>query len=92
MPLTPIYFTAVRGTGVTGSIRPQYTGAPVYTAPAGFFLNPAPIVVEVGDCQDCHEAGHTAANRKLLKAPQPDLCYAGFQVAHKDSRGSYGDA
>lgn len=41
MPLTPIYFTAVRRTGVTGSIRPDYTGAPVYRAPAGLFLNPA---------------------------------------------------
>jgi hypothetical protein len=41
LPLTPVYLTAVRGTGVTGSIRPQYTGAPVYAAPAGLFLNPA---------------------------------------------------
>jgi hypothetical protein len=41
MPLTPIYVTAVRGTGVTGSIRPHYTGVPVYAAPAGLFLNPA---------------------------------------------------
>ena len=41
LPLTPVYVTAVRGTGVTGSIRPHYTGAPVYAAPAGFFLNPA---------------------------------------------------
>src|SRR5207247_9012308 len=41
MPLTPIYLTAVRGTGVTGSVRPHYTGAAVYAAPAGVFLNPA---------------------------------------------------
>jgi hypothetical protein len=26
---------------VTGSIRPQYTGAPLYNAPVGLFLNPA---------------------------------------------------
>jgi hypothetical protein len=41
MPLTPVYVAAVRNTGVTGSIRPDYTGAPVYAAPAGRFLNPA---------------------------------------------------
>jgi hypothetical protein len=41
MPLTPVYIAAVRNTGVTGSIRPDYTGAPVYAAPAGRFLNPA---------------------------------------------------
>ncbi|HTM50377.1 MAG TPA: hypothetical protein VL285_16905, partial [Bryobacteraceae bacterium] len=40
-PLSPVYLTAVRGTGVTGSIRPQYTGAPLYDAPAGLSLNPA---------------------------------------------------
>jgi hypothetical protein len=41
LPLTPIYLAAVTGTGVTGSIRPDYTGAPLYAAPSGFFLNPA---------------------------------------------------
>jgi hypothetical protein len=41
MPLTPVYVAAVRNTGVTGSIRPDYTGVPVYAAPAGRFLNQA---------------------------------------------------
>lgn len=41
LPLTPVYFAAVPGTGVTGSIRPDYTGAPLYDAPNGYFLNPA---------------------------------------------------
>jgi hypothetical protein len=41
LPQTPIYLAAVPGTGVTGSIRPDYTGAPLYTAPSGLFLNPA---------------------------------------------------
>ena len=41
MPLTPVYVAAVLNTGVTGSIRPDYTGAAVYAAPAGRFLNPA---------------------------------------------------
>ncbi len=40
-PLTPIYPAAVSGTGVTGSIRPDVTGASLYSAPAGYFLNPA---------------------------------------------------
>jgi hypothetical protein len=41
LPLTPVYVTPVRGTGVTGSVRPEYTGAPLYAAPSGFYLNPA---------------------------------------------------
>ncbi len=40
-PETPIYLQPVQGTGVTGTIRPEYTGAPLYAAPAGFHLNPA---------------------------------------------------
>ncbi len=40
-PLTPVYLAAVRGTGVTGSIRPDRTGASIYDAPAGYYLNPA---------------------------------------------------
>jgi hypothetical protein len=40
-PLTPVYLAAVNGTGVTGSIRPDVTGASPYAAPAGYFLNPA---------------------------------------------------
>jgi hypothetical protein len=42
-PLTPVYPSAVRGTGMTGSIRPDYTGASIYAAPAGLFLNPAAV-------------------------------------------------
>jgi trimeric autotransporter adhesin len=41
LPLTPVYFAATAGTGITGSRRPDATGASVYAAPAGFFLNPA---------------------------------------------------
>jgi hypothetical protein len=43
LPLTPVYQSVVSGTGVTGSIRPNYTGAPLYAAPTGLFLNPAAI-------------------------------------------------
>ncbi len=35
LPQTPIYVAAVQGTGVTGSIRPNFTGAPLYDAPSG---------------------------------------------------------
>lgn len=41
LPLTPLYFATVQGTGVVGSLRPDYTGAPLYSAPPGLFLNPA---------------------------------------------------
>jgi hypothetical protein len=40
-PLTPVYFMAVKGTGVTGNLRPDVTGASIKDAPPGFFLNPA---------------------------------------------------
>ncbi len=41
LPQTPLYPAAVPGTGVTGSIRPNYTGASIYAAPHGYFLNRA---------------------------------------------------
>jgi Carboxypeptidase regulatory-like domain/TonB dependent receptor-like, beta-barrel len=41
LPLTPVYVTPVRGTGITGSVRPEYTGAPLYAASPGAYLNPA---------------------------------------------------
>ena len=44
LPLTPVYLVAVPGTGVTGSIRPDYTGAALYNAPPGLFLNPAAYI------------------------------------------------
>jgi hypothetical protein len=45
LPLTPVYVSAVTGTGVTGSIRPEYTGQPLYEAPAGLSLNPAAYAI-----------------------------------------------
>src|ERR1017187_294201 len=41
LPQTPVYLAAVPGTGFTGTIRPDTTGAPIYAAPPGLFLNPA---------------------------------------------------
>jgi hypothetical protein len=53
LPETPVYLTNVAGTGVTGTIRPDLTGASINAAPAGFFLNPAayaaPAAGEWGD-------------------------------------------
>jgi hypothetical protein len=41
LPETPIYLAAVPNTGVTGSIRPDRTSAPLYIAANGSFLNSA---------------------------------------------------
>jgi hypothetical protein len=50
LPLTPVYVTPVRGTGITGSVRPEYTGAPLFV---GGYLNPgayvAPLTGQWGD-------------------------------------------
>jgi hypothetical protein len=40
LPLTPVYPVAVSGTGVSGPVRPDYTGADIYDAPPGLHLNP----------------------------------------------------
>jgi hypothetical protein len=41
LPLTPAYPLAVQGTGFSGSLRPDYTGASLYDTPGGLHLNPA---------------------------------------------------
>jgi trimeric autotransporter adhesin len=41
MPETPIYLDVVPGTGFTGTIRPDLTGAPIRHASGGYFLNAA---------------------------------------------------
>jgi hypothetical protein len=41
LPETPIFQATVPGTGVTGTIRPDLTGVPIYSAPAGYHLNAA---------------------------------------------------
>jgi hypothetical protein len=46
-PETPVYLAAVNGTGFTGSLRPDVTGASFTAAPAGKFLNPAAFAVPV---------------------------------------------
>jgi hypothetical protein len=47
LPLTPIYFAPVRGTGIVGAIRPSLTGAPLdggdgFYASRGAFAPPPP--------------------------------------------------
>lgn len=42
LPETPVYYEAVPQTGVTGTVRPNLTGTPVYrraSTPTGYFLN-----------------------------------------------------
>lgn len=39
LPETPTIAYTVQGTGFGGSLRPEYTGADLYNAPAGSFLN-----------------------------------------------------
>jgi hypothetical protein len=44
-PLTPVYGSAVvPNTGISGPIRPTYTGNSLYDAPAGYFLNPLAVM------------------------------------------------
>jgi hypothetical protein len=43
LPLTPIYGTITNGTSIANSIRPDYTGASIYDAPPGLFLNPKAV-------------------------------------------------
>jgi len=39
LPETPVYLESVNGTGTTGTVRPNRTGAPLYTGTGGHFLN-----------------------------------------------------
>jgi hypothetical protein len=44
LPLTPVVIAPSGTTGVTGSLRPDYTGISVYAGPPGLNLNPAAYV------------------------------------------------
>jgi hypothetical protein len=52
LPETPVYLATVPGTGVTGSIRPDVTGAPIDATRSGVHLNPtayaAPLMGQWG--------------------------------------------
>jgi trimeric autotransporter adhesin len=47
LPETPIYYYAFPGTAILGAIRADTTGAPIYAAPAGLYLNPAAYTAPV---------------------------------------------
>jgi hypothetical protein len=49
LPQTPLYFAVQQGTGVTGNLRPDLTGADIYAAPKGIHLNPAAFQVPPAD-------------------------------------------
>jgi Carboxypeptidase regulatory-like domain len=40
LPLTPVYFSPVSGTGVSGPIRPNVNEAAIAAIPDGYYLNP----------------------------------------------------
>lgn len=48
MPENPSYPALLGLTGVQGVYRPDYTGAPLYQAPPGYFLNPAAFSAPYG--------------------------------------------
>ncbi len=69
LPESPVYLAPVAGTGVTGTIRPEYTGAPLYSAPAGLFLNPAAYVAPVpGEWGDAARNSITGPGQFVLNA------------------------
>jgi hypothetical protein len=41
LPQTPVYLAATNGSGYTGNLRPELTGASLHAAPEGHFLNAA---------------------------------------------------
>ncbi|MBM3761215.1 MAG: hypothetical protein FJW36_13320 [Acidobacteria bacterium] len=49
LPLSPVILRAIPSTGVTSSLRPDVTGADVYSAPAGLSLNPAAFRIPASD-------------------------------------------
>ena len=67
LPQTPIYFATVPGTGFTGTIRPDYTGASIDAAPSGLFLNPAAFVAPpVGQWGNARRDSITGPNQFSL--------------------------
>ena len=70
LPLTPIYSQLIPGTGIPGNLRASYTGAPLYEAPEGYFLNPAAVAVPPRSVGKCRQELHYRAGAIL------DDCFA----------------
>jgi hypothetical protein len=69
LPQTPVYLAAVTGTGVTGPLRPNVTGASVYDAPAGFHVNAAAYAAPLaGQWGDARRNSITGPNTFTLNA------------------------
>lgn len=69
LPQTPIYFAAVPGTGFTGTIRPDYTGASIHAAAPGYFLNSAAYTAPLpGKWGNAGRNSITGPNQFLLNA------------------------
>jgi hypothetical protein len=68
LPLTPNYLNPVPGTGVTGPIRPDYTGASVTAAPSGLFLNPAAYTAPYGHWGDAGRDSITGPSQFSVNA------------------------
>jgi hypothetical protein len=64
LPLTPVILAPVSGTGITGTLRPDRTDAPLYDASGGAFLNPDAFAVpETGQWGN--------AGRNTITGPRP---------------------
>ena len=62
LPLSPVYFAATGNSGVIGSLRPDYTGASLYSNSLGLNLNPAAFVTPA--------SGHYGnAGRNIITGP-----------------------
>jgi trimeric autotransporter adhesin len=82
LPLTPIWFTAVAGTGVTGSVRPDYTGASLSAAPPGLFLNPAAVAAPIpGEWGNAGRNSITGPAQFVLNASLARTFRAGDRVS-----------
>ncbi|MBI2150607.1 MAG: TonB-dependent receptor, partial [Acidobacteria bacterium] len=69
LPQTPVYLSAVPGTGVTGTLRPNLTSASVSAAPPGLFLNPAAYgVPAVGQWGNAGRNSITGPSQFILNA------------------------
>ena len=68
LPQTPIFFAPVSGTGVTGTLRPDYVGGSIYGGPPGYFLNAAAFAPAVGHFGTAGRDSITGPSQFVLNA------------------------